>query len=108
MQAITASYDLIMTPTTPILPFNAGREVPDSFTAGSDWFDWNPFTYPFNLSRQPAISIPAGIDPLSGMPIGVQLASKLFDDVRLIHLARLMSDLFLEVELIKKRDIPMI
>jgi aspartyl-tRNA(Asn)/glutamyl-tRNA(Gln) amidotransferase subunit A len=63
-------FDLLMTPATPIPAFEAGRECPGS--DDWDWTSWTPFSYPFNLSQQPAISIPWGLTS-AGLPIGVQL-----------------------------------
>ncbi|WP_407552881.1 amidase [Streptomyces sp. Pv4-95] len=65
------TYDLLITPTEPITAFEAGAEVP----AGSGhtrWTGWTPFTYPFNLTQQPAATVPCGVDG-DGLPIGVQL-----------------------------------
>ncbi|QIQ04678.1 amidase [Streptomyces liangshanensis] len=65
------SYDLLVTPTLPITAFEAGRETP----AGSGqrrWTAWTPFTYPFNLTQQPAATVPCGVDG-KGLPIGLQL-----------------------------------
>ncbi|MFF3289721.1 amidase [Streptomyces sp. NPDC003023] len=65
------TYDLLVTPTLPITAFEAGAEVP----AGSPhhrWTGWTPFTYPFNLTQQPAATVPCGVDR-AGLPIGVQL-----------------------------------
>ncbi|MFF3684898.1 amidase [Streptomyces sp. NPDC002187] len=65
------SYDLLVTPTLPITAFSAGVEVP----AGSGlhrWTGWTPFTYPFNLTQQPAATVPCGVDE-EGLPVGVQL-----------------------------------
>ncbi|MGH3663074.1 MAG: amidase, partial [Micromonosporaceae bacterium] len=53
-------YDVLITPTMPIPAFEAGHDVPP----GSDfteWPQWTPFTYPFNLTQQPAASVPAGV-----------------------------------------------
>ncbi|MYV57784.1 amidase family protein, partial [Streptomyces sp. SID3212] len=64
-------YDLLVTPTLPITAFEAGRETP----AGSGqrrWTAWTPFTYPFNLTQQPAATVPCGVDG-KGLPIGIQL-----------------------------------
>lgn len=65
------SYDLLVTPTLPVTAFEAGAEVP----AGSPhhrWTGWTPFSYPFNLTQQPAATVPCGMDA-DGLPIGVQL-----------------------------------
>ncbi|MFC4051785.1 amidase [Actinomadura syzygii] len=64
-------YDLLLTPTMPIAAFEAGAEVP----AGSPsprWTSWTPFTYPFNMTQQPAASVPCGLTS-GGLPIGLQV-----------------------------------
>lgn len=76
-------YHLLMTPTVPISPFEINQTVPP----GSDmqeWEEWAPFSYPFNLSQQPAASVPCGFTD-SGMPVGFQLAGGKFDDIRVLR-----------------------
>ncbi|WP_062648143.1 amidase [Streptomyces maremycinicus] len=67
------TYDLLLTPTLPITAFEAGAEVP----AGSGhrrWTGWTPFTYPFNLTQQPAATVPVGTDG-GGLPVGLQIVA---------------------------------
>lgn len=52
-------YDLLLTPTLPIPAFEAGVEVPTGWP-GERWTTWTPFTYPFNMTQQPAASVPCG------------------------------------------------
>ena len=59
-------YDLLLTPTIPVPPFDAGREVPAGWPH-ERWMSWTPFTYPFNLTQQPAGSVPCGFTP-GGLP----------------------------------------
>lgn len=89
MQAHLSRFDAVLTPTIPIFPFAAGREAPAD-ARSQDWLDWNPFTYPFNLTRQPAISISAGFH-VNGLPVGLQLVSCLYEDSRLMSIARLVE-----------------
>ncbi|MFI1013236.1 amidase [Streptomyces sp. NPDC020965] len=65
------SYDLLITPTVPITAFAAGVEVPPG-SGLRRWTGWTPFTYPFNMTQQPAATVPCGVDE-DGLPIGVQL-----------------------------------
>ncbi|MFF8955839.1 amidase [Streptomyces sp. NPDC014894] len=79
------SYDLLITPTVPITAFEAGAEVP----AGSGhrrWTGWTPFTYPFNMTGQPAASVPCGVDA-DGLPIGVQLSAARHADALVLRAA---------------------
>jgi aspartyl-tRNA(Asn)/glutamyl-tRNA(Gln) amidotransferase subunit A len=71
MGAFHESYDLLVTPTEPIVAFAAGTEVPAG-SADPRWPSWTPFTYPFNLSHQPAATVPCGFSA-AGLPVGVQV-----------------------------------
>ncbi|MGH3776094.1 MAG: amidase [Pseudonocardiaceae bacterium] len=64
-------YDLLLTPTVPITPFVAGEEVPIGWHS-LRWTSWTPFTYPFNMTQQPAASVPCGWSS-TGLPIGLQV-----------------------------------
>ncbi|MGN9794171.1 amidase [Streptomyces sp. OZ13] len=84
------SYDLLVTPTLPITAFEAGAEVP----AGSPhhrWTGWTPFTYPFNLTQQPAASVPCGTDD-AGLPIGVQLVGPRHADAVVLRAAHTLYE----------------
>lgn len=64
-------YNLLITPTTPIPAFTAGHDVP--VDSGMRWWaQWTPFTYPFNMTQQPALSVPIG-KTAEGLPIGMQI-----------------------------------
>lgn len=65
------AYDLLVTPTMPGTAFGVGREVPEG-SGMTRWTEWTPFSYPFNMTQQPAASVPCGLDT-EGLPIGVQL-----------------------------------
>ncbi|QOV38136.1 amidase [Streptomyces ferrugineus] len=67
------SYDLLVTPTLPITAFEAGTEVPKA-SGHRRWTGWTPFTYPFNLTQQPAASVPVGADG-DGLPVGLQIVA---------------------------------
>ncbi|MET8018602.1 amidase [Streptomyces decoyicus] len=85
-----SAYDLLVTPTVPITAFEAGVEVP----AGSGhtrWTGWTPFTYPFNLTQQPAATLPCGVDG-GGMPIGVQLVGARHADALVLRAAHALYE----------------
>jgi len=86
MNLFHRDWDLLLTPTLPIPAFAAGREVPDGDTK-KRWMSWTPFTYPFNLTRQPAATVPCGFTK-AGLPIGLQIIGTLYDDARVLRAAR--------------------
>ncbi|QCI68222.1 amidase [Phreatobacter stygius] len=93
MQAFHGEHDLLVTPTMPITAFDAGIDTPDR-QAFPEWFDWTPFTWPFNLSRQPAASVPCGFTT-AGLPVGLQLVGPAFRE-----------DLVLRASRVVERDLP--
>ena len=79
-------YDLLLTPTLPIPAFDAGLEFPPDY--GNDrWCDWTPFSYPFNLTQQPAASVPCGLTK-AGLPAGLQIVGPLYGDALVLRAAR--------------------
>lgn len=65
------TYDLLLTPTMPITAFPRGLESPEGWNS-QDWTSWTPYTYPFNMTQQPAASVPCG-RTRSGLPVGLQI-----------------------------------
>jgi len=89
------AYDLLLLPTVPILPFDAERETPANMPLTSEalpWTAWTPFTYPFNLSGNPAASIPAGLSS-SGLPIGLQVVGRRYADSDVLSFCRALEAL---------------
>ena len=66
-------YDLLLTPTLPVPPFAAGQNVPEELPDRSI-VDWVYYTYPFNLTGNPAASVPCGFTE-KGLPVGLQLVA---------------------------------
>ena len=83
-------YDLLLTPTLPIPAFEAGRETPDG-APGSRWTGWTPFTYPFNMTQQPAASVPAGFTA-AGSPVGLQIVGPRHADARVLAACRAFEE----------------
>ena len=79
-------YDLLLTPQMPLEAFEAGRNYPAGRDM-SEWVDWCPFTYPFNLTMQPAASVPCGFGD-EGMPVAFQLVGRRYDDATVLRAAR--------------------
>ncbi|MBA2375863.1 MAG: amidase [Actinomycetota bacterium] len=83
MSLFHETYDLLLTPAMPIPAFEAGRNVPENFPH-RQWMSWTPFSYPFNLTQQPAASVPCGFME-SGMPIGLQIVGGRYDDALVLR-----------------------
>jgi aspartyl-tRNA(Asn)/glutamyl-tRNA(Gln) amidotransferase subunit A len=79
-------YDVLITPTLPIPPFAAGHDVPPG-SKHTSWPSWTPFTYPFNLTQQPALSIPAGVTE-DGRPVGLQIVGPRHSDDLVLAVGR--------------------
>jgi aspartyl-tRNA(Asn)/glutamyl-tRNA(Gln) amidotransferase subunit A len=80
-------FDLMLTPAVPLPAFEAGALMPPSGEWGSAWTDWAPFSYPFNLTTQPAASVPCGLTA-EGLPIGLQIVGPVGADALVLRAAR--------------------
>jgi aspartyl-tRNA(Asn)/glutamyl-tRNA(Gln) amidotransferase subunit A len=80
-------YDLLLTPAVAVPAFEAERWEPRTFEKYSEPRAWVPFGYPFNLTQQPAASIPCGLTR-SGLPIGLQIVGRRFEDVVVLRAAQ--------------------
>jgi aspartyl-tRNA(Asn)/glutamyl-tRNA(Gln) amidotransferase subunit A len=65
-------YDVLLTPSMPTTAIEAGIEVPRDGSFGDQWFNWSPYTWPFNVTGQPGASVPVGLAS-DGLPIGLQI-----------------------------------
>ena len=86
MNQFHEKYDLLLTPTLPLAAFEAGKEVADVMK-GKRWTDWTPFSYPFNLTQQPAASIPCGLTA-EGLPVGLHIVGPRYGDALVLRAAR--------------------
>lgn len=76
-------FDVLVTPTTAMTAFDTGTNMPKN-KQGKPWEDWTPFTYPANLAKLPAASLPAGVTA-AGLPVGMQVMSGYLKDVALMQ-----------------------
>jgi aspartyl-tRNA(Asn)/glutamyl-tRNA(Gln) amidotransferase subunit A len=86
MNRFHEKYDLLLTPTLPLPAFDAGKEVAD-VVKERRWTDWTPFSYPFNLTQQPAASIPCGLTK-AGLPAGLHIVGAKYADALVLRAAR--------------------
>ena len=82
---LLAKYDLLVTPQLAIIPFAAGHEVPPG-SQMQRWWEWSPFTYPFNLTQQPTAAVPCGFTT-SGLPVSMQIVGAKFSDALVLRAA---------------------
>lgn len=85
MRKFFESYDLLLSPTLPVPAFDVGLPVPKDLPDRSI-VSWVYYTYPFNLTGQPAASVPAGFTE-QGLPVGLQIVSKINGEVDLFRAA---------------------
>jgi aspartyl-tRNA(Asn)/glutamyl-tRNA(Gln) amidotransferase subunit A len=80
-------YDLLLTPTLPCTAFPVGLNQPGT-VAGREttYLSWTAFTYPFNLSGQPAATVPCGFAS-DGLPAGLQIVGRLKEDALVLRAA---------------------
>jgi aspartyl-tRNA(Asn)/glutamyl-tRNA(Gln) amidotransferase subunit A len=87
MRTFMDPYDLLLTPTLPCTAFPAGHDHPGQIAGTpTTYLSWTAFTYPFNLTGQPAATVPCGFDA-SGLPIGLQIVGRWHDDVTVLRAA---------------------
>lgn len=86
MQAFFNDYDILLTPTVAVTAFDAERYVPEDYENLGELRAWTPFGYPFNMSQQPAITLPCGFSR-SGLPIGLQIVGPRFSEQLILQAA---------------------
>lgn len=84
------SHDLLVTPAMPIPAFEAGVEAPGDTSKGR-WVSWTPFTYPFNLTQQPAASVPCGFTS-DGLPVGLHVVGARHADALVLAACKAYED----------------
>ena len=70
-------FDLLLTPTLPVTASTAGLDKRDGWQRATlAPLNWTPYTFPFNLTGQPAATVPCGFDG-DGLPMGLQIVGQL-------------------------------
>jgi aspartyl-tRNA(Asn)/glutamyl-tRNA(Gln) amidotransferase subunit A len=86
MRQFMQRYDLLLTPAVSIPAFDAQAAGHSPMTPEA-MLGWTPFSYPFNLTQQPACSMPCGLTR-DGLPMGLQLVGPMFGDALVLRAAR--------------------
>ena len=86
MRQFMQRYDLLVTPAVAVPAFDA-RPAGSIKLTPENMLGWTPFSYPFNLTQQPACTIPCGLTK-AGLPIGLQFVGPMFGDALVLRAAR--------------------
>ena len=79
------AYDLFLSPTLPVTAFTAGNDHPGDIAGHpTSYLGWTAFTYPFNVTGQPAATVPAGFAG-DGLPVGLQIVGRWRDDAGVLR-----------------------
>ncbi|CAN7718663.1 amidase family protein [Variovorax sp. LjRoot175] len=95
LQGLFERFDVLVSPTVSAPPLPIDMDVSGEVEiagkpAGTIRGAWYPYTYPMNLTGHPALSMPCGKSAI-GLPIGLQLAGRWYDDDYLLAIARLVE-----------------
>jgi aspartyl-tRNA(Asn)/glutamyl-tRNA(Gln) amidotransferase subunit A len=86
MRQFMQRYDLLVTPAVAVPAFDA-KPAGHARMEPQAMLGWTPFSYPFNLTQQPACTIPCGLTS-AGLPVGLQLVGPMFGDALVLRAAR--------------------
>ena len=70
----TLGYDLLLTPALAVPAFDVETLAPPGWESDAYWLKWSPFSYPFNMTQQPACSVPCGFTT-DRLPVGLQIVA---------------------------------
>lgn len=86
IRSFMADWDLLITPTTATTAFPMGLRWPEHGPGR----DWSPFAFPFNLTGQPAASVPVGVTS-DGLPVGLQIVGRRLADATVLRAAHVLE-----------------
>jgi aspartyl-tRNA(Asn)/glutamyl-tRNA(Gln) amidotransferase subunit A len=89
MNGLHERYDLLVMPAVCVPAFDVGRDSPDT-KRYPNWWNWAPFSYPFNLTMQPAASIRCGWTD-DALPIGLQIIGRRWADGLVLRACRALE-----------------
>ncbi|WP_332776692.1 amidase [Polaromonas sp.] len=86
MRQFMQGFDLLVTPSVAVPAFEA-RPAGHTAMGSAAMLGWTPFSYPFNLTQQPASTVPCGLTA-AGLPIGLQFVGPMFGDALVLRASR--------------------
>ena len=85
IQSFFEDWDFLITPTVSVAAFPAERLIPAHWPQHPwDWLQWAEFSHPFNMSWNPAATVPCGFTA-EGLPVGLQIVGRRFDDLGVLQ-----------------------
>ncbi len=86
-------FDILLTPSLPCTAFEVGMDHPGSIAGHpTSYLNWTAFTYPFNVTGQPAATLPCGFDS-NGLPVGLQIVGRWRDDTTVLRAAAAFEEM---------------
>jgi Asp-tRNA(Asn)/Glu-tRNA(Gln) amidotransferase A subunit family amidase len=87
------NYDILITPSTAVTAFDLGISYPSTIEGKAvSPTGWQPFTFPFNMTGNPAASLPCGFDS-DGLPIGMQIVGRMFDELTVLQASKAFEEI---------------
>ena len=84
-------YDFLVSPAVSVAAFPVERVQPAHWPEDPwNWLAWAEFSYPFDMSGDPACSVPCGFTP-AGLPVGLQIVARRFDDLGVLQAAHALE-----------------
>ncbi len=90
LDAVFSEVDVLLSPTLPVAGIPAGQDAPEAW-ADRGPVAWSHFTYVFNLTGNPAASVPVGCNS-QGLPIGLQVVGRPGDECGLLRVLKKLED----------------
>ena len=91
VESVFDQYDVILTPTVPTPSFPVSLPTPPTH-AHRNIVSWVYYTYPFNLTGNPAASVPVGFND-QGLPMGMQMVTGTKQEILLLQLSRQLEQI---------------
>ena len=86
MRQFMQRFDLLVTPAVAVPAFDA-LPAGHSPLSPASMLGWTPYSYPFNLTQQPASTIPCGLTR-DGLPMGLQFVGPMFGDALVLRASK--------------------
>lgn len=97
MDVLLSRFDFLVSPAVAVKPFLTGIQTPD-IGQWRHWTDWASFSFPINLSQQPACVLPCAFTT-DGLPIGLQIVGARGADGMVLEAAKAFASAFSDLNM---------